>query len=62
MICRLDSGYIDLYFIHSSAEGHVLELYKAVMMMCNCRLDRGCTDLYLVHSPAEGHGLESYKP
>lgn len=30
-VCRLDSGYIDLYLIHSPAEGRVLESYKAMM-------------------------------
>ena len=33
MICRLDSGDIDLYRIHSTAEGHVLKSYSAMMMM-----------------------------
>lgn len=33
MICRLDSGYMDLYLIHSTAEGHVLESYRAMMML-----------------------------
>ena len=30
-VCRLGSGYIDLYLIHSPAEGRVLESYKAMM-------------------------------
>ena len=71
-LCRLDCGDIDLYLIHCLSAGHVLESYKAMMMMimmmeivilmmCICRLDCGDIDLYLLYSPSADHVLESYK-